>query len=121
MGGFFSRPPVLSAAQKRLIQAAASGDTAALKPLLDRGVNVNVRDKDGWTPLIYASAFGHSDCVLVLLAYGGDKWMENKVRSAGQARRGGGVAHHCQIPTWCAVQPLAGKIQRSRLHVAPFE
>ena len=41
-----------------LHRAAAGGDAAAVATAIQQGGNVNALDKDGWTPLFYASHAG---------------------------------------------------------------
>jgi uncharacterized protein len=55
-----------------LIDAAIKGDTAAVKELLNRGVNANTRDPDGRTPLTEAAYYGHTEIVKLLLDHGAD-------------------------------------------------
>ncbi len=54
-------------------------DTAGVKELLDDGKFANVRQKDGMTPLMIASANGDNDIVGLLLAKGADP----NLRAAG--------------------------------------
>jgi uncharacterized protein len=55
-----------------LLAAAAKGETGTVKALLDKGVNVNVRDRDTSFPLANAIWFGHVDTVRVLMDHGAD-------------------------------------------------
>jgi len=55
-----------------LIEAARWGDLEKVKKLLDRGADVNARDKDGWTPLHWASVHGHLDVIKLLVERGAD-------------------------------------------------
>ncbi len=48
------------------IDAARNGDAPALKSWLDDG-DPNVRDRDGWTPLLWAAVRGHREAVVTLL------------------------------------------------------
>jgi ankyrin repeat protein len=61
-----------SAQADDLIKAAENGDLPHLEELLAKGVNVDARNSNGWTPLIIASEMGHIDVVQALLAKGSD-------------------------------------------------
>jgi ankyrin repeat protein len=50
-----------------LVIAAANGETAAIKQLIDRGADVNATDPNGRTPLIFATATDHVPVDLVQL------------------------------------------------------
>jgi hypothetical protein len=52
----------------QLFNAARSGDAAAVKSLLDRGVDVNTKFRYGATALSYASDKGHVEVVKLLIA-----------------------------------------------------
>ena len=43
-----------------------------MKLLLEYGADKEAKDKDGWTPLIFASWNGHTEIVKLLLEYGAD-------------------------------------------------
>lgn len=63
----------LSEQESALIIAAAAGDTAKVKEMLDQGVSVETRDLDvGLTPLGHAAWFGHIDTARLLIEKGAD-------------------------------------------------
>jgi ankyrin repeat protein len=53
-----------------LHQAAKTGDVEVVKKLIARGVDLNGKDKDGWTPLHHAAWNGRRDVAAVLIAKG---------------------------------------------------
>jgi ankyrin repeat protein len=53
-----------------LLRASLIGHTAAVEALLDKGLDVNIKDQNGWTPLLEAVFGGHADTVRVLLDRG---------------------------------------------------
>ncbi|KAH6898864.1 ankyrin repeat-containing domain protein [Thelonectria olida] len=56
---------------RSLLSAARKGDTCPVKILLDKlSINVNYRDKFGWTPLLWAARNGHERVVRLLLGKG---------------------------------------------------
>src|SRR3954471_17303823 len=57
---------------EQLQEAARKGDAAAVKKLLDDGVDVNTKFRYGATALFYACDHGHVDVVKVLLDKGAD-------------------------------------------------
>lgn len=52
--------------------AARKGDVAAVKALLDKGVDVNAKTNYGATALSYASDKGHTELIKLLIARGAD-------------------------------------------------
>lgn len=52
--------------------AAMLGDQKAVARLIDAGADVNERDRQGWTPLMYSARNGHADLVRLLLNNGAD-------------------------------------------------
>ena len=64
---FNAQPEELSGA---LFTAAMIGDTTAAGTLIERGADVNSRDRGARTPLIEAAFGGHIDTVRLLLARG---------------------------------------------------
>jgi ankyrin repeat protein len=59
--------------KKKFLEAVEEGDLDKIKKIFNKpGFNVNVKDKDGNTPLIIASREGHTDIVKVLLDKGAD-------------------------------------------------
>jgi ankyrin repeat protein len=55
---------------QQLIDACEKGEIAAVRKLLDEGVDVNWKDTLGDTALIYASANGHVEIIKLLLDRG---------------------------------------------------
>ena len=53
-----------------LTDACESGNIAAARMLLDKGVDVNWKDKSGYTALSWASGYGHVQIVKLLLDRG---------------------------------------------------
>ncbi|RYP53370.1 hypothetical protein DL768_001615 [Monosporascus sp. mg162] len=62
---------LLKSGQMSLRWAVETGDAEVVKLFLERGADVAVANKDGWTPLIAASSKGHIDVVRLLLATSG--------------------------------------------------
>jgi hypothetical protein len=65
------QPPALTTSEQ-LQEAARKGDAAAVKKLLDAGVDVNTKFRYGATALFYACDHGHLEVVKVLLDKGAD-------------------------------------------------
>ena len=55
-----------------LIEAVKSGNTEAVKELIESGAEINQQDKQGWTPLSWAAARGNLAMVELLLQNGAD-------------------------------------------------
>ena len=55
-----------------LFWAVQENQMGIVKPLLEKGVNVNVKDKEGWTPLHMASWNEYSEMVKYLIEKGAD-------------------------------------------------
>lgn len=51
-------------------QAAIEGKTTVVKKLLEKGIDVNITDEDGRTPLMYASYNGHQEVMRLLIGNG---------------------------------------------------
>ena len=49
----------LETTKKNIWKAAEEGDTDLVKLLLEHGENPNIKDEDGWFPLIYSAISGH--------------------------------------------------------------
>jgi len=65
------------------LRAAADGDTARVRALLDHGVNVNHRDEVGMTALQSAAMNGRTNTVRLLLQRGADpKGYDQALRAA---------------------------------------
>ena len=61
-----------------LHSAAKRGDITAVNALLAKGAEVNAKDKDGRTALMYAAGNGHTETVETLLAKGAEVNAEDK-------------------------------------------
>jgi uncharacterized protein len=55
-----------------LIKAVYRGDTNAVEHMVAKGADVNVKDKDGITALMWASTLGHTETAKFLIAKGAD-------------------------------------------------
>ena len=57
----------------QLMKAAKSGNEWQIKRLLESGANINLKDNDGWTALMYAVRYNEGlECVELLLDAGAD-------------------------------------------------
>ncbi|MDF2441546.1 MAG: ankyrin repeat protein 17 [Abditibacteriota bacterium] len=89
--------------QADLIEAAMQGQTWQVRALLDKGANVETRDRQsGWTPLMWAARGGHVGTVRFLLARGANV---NR-RSVGDARTYMTLA---EGRTSTTIEPAAGQ------------
>src|SRR5437762_5294110 len=57
---------------QRLVEAVKRSDVATVRGLLRGRVDINVPDRDGSTPLLWAVNLGHHELVTLLLASGAD-------------------------------------------------
>src|SRR6476620_946386 len=71
----FAQAPALSKTDQ-LQDAARKGDAAAVKKLLDEGVDVNTKFRYNATALFYACDHGHLEVVKVLLDRGADMYIK---------------------------------------------
>jgi hypothetical protein len=55
---------------QKIIQAASDGNAAEVERLLSVGVNVNTKDKWGWTAMSMAAYGGHAEVARVLISHG---------------------------------------------------
>ncbi|MBI4844107.1 MAG: ankyrin repeat domain-containing protein [Nitrospirae bacterium] len=55
-----------------LLKFAEEGATAQVRDIIEKGANVNTRDDDGETALIYAAQKEHADIVRLLIEAGAD-------------------------------------------------
>ncbi len=60
-----------------LMEAAVEGNEEVVKFLLNRGADVNAKDKDGWTSLMGATVEGHLETAQLLLTAGADVNAQN--------------------------------------------
>lgn len=51
-----------------LWDAAEKGDAARIRELVALGVDVSIRNQEGWTPLHIATKHGHADAMRALIA-----------------------------------------------------
>ena len=58
--------------QSALWWFAMHGNVALVRRLVDAGADVNLADKDGWTPLSVAAFYGHAEVISALLSAGAD-------------------------------------------------
>ncbi len=63
--------------ESNLIEVARIGDYLAVDTYLRGGTEVNCRDKDGLTPLVWAAIQGHEEVVKLLLERGADLEAKN--------------------------------------------
>ncbi|XP_028917316.1 fibronectin type 3 and ankyrin repeat domains protein 1 isoform X2 [Ornithorhynchus anatinus] len=68
--------------------SAVSGHRDVASLLIEAGADVNVRDKDGKTPLMVAVLNNHEELVQLLLDKGADPNVTNEVTPAGRDTRG---------------------------------
>ncbi len=73
-----------------LLWAARYGHDAVVQLLLEKGADLEAKDKDGWTPLLWAAENGHNAVVQQLLEKGADLEAKDK--------------EFDQTPLLCAVQ-----------------
>jgi hypothetical protein len=55
-----------------LVEAVKSGNNASVRALIESGADINQQDKQGWTPLNWASGKGDLEMVELLLQHGSD-------------------------------------------------
>lgn len=79
-----AKPDVRDAAGRTLLMyAAKDGNEKEIKLLLKSGANVNLKDKDGWTALMYAVRYSSNlECTESLLEAGVDISLKNKYGSS---------------------------------------
>ena len=65
-------PPTAKAPDISIHDAAVDRNIEAVKQHLAAGTDVNAKGDDGWTPLLYAAAYGHKGIVELLIAAGAD-------------------------------------------------
>ena len=57
---------------KRLLKAASENEIKLVKEHLAAGVDVNTKDKEGWSPLYHAALYGYYETVELLISSGAD-------------------------------------------------
>lgn len=78
-----------------LMLAAFRGNTAAVINLLERGADVNARDRDGDTALMFAAYKGHALVVALLLQYGANVYA--RARNGWTAKKAAQSGLHLQV------------------------
>jgi ankyrin repeat protein len=56
--------------QDELLHAARQNDMEGVRRAIEAGINVNMKDPDGWTPIMWAAMHGSLDLVQLLLRHG---------------------------------------------------
>lgn len=94
--GWVDRLSPLRAGTREAVAAARCGDVAALQRWLEGGGDPEIRDDDGWTPLLAAAARGRAECVRLLLFH--------DVAGARRADPGGRFVGAGALPIYLAGQ-----------------
>lgn len=63
---------------KFLFYYVGKGDYDSVKDICDQGIDVNIKDGDGNTPLMWSIHFDRLDLVKLFIAYGGKTNIKNK-------------------------------------------
>ncbi len=117
-----------------LIESVSWNDLSEVKRLLAIGTDINAVDgESGYTPLICASSFGHTECVRLLLQHKADIFILNKYgySSLHYASANGqltcvnllvaaSASQEIDISNNAGVTPLAFAIKYSRADIAEF-
>lgn len=72
---------------RALFRASSDGRIESVRSLLDAGADVNAREEENETPLMYAAVEGHTEVVLLLISRGADvnALSDNKETALGRA------------------------------------
>ncbi len=68
---------------EELIEAICDDYTYGVLKLLEKGANVNVKDENGYAPLMWAAFYGNTTIVQILIDRGAD--LDLKTKSGGTA------------------------------------
>lgn len=63
--------------QENLFEAIKSRDLTKIRCLINNGININTKDKDGWTALMHATDNGDNTIVRLLIELGADLDIQN--------------------------------------------
>jgi ankyrin repeat protein len=64
--------PRLCKADRSLIKAIENDDLVAIESLIAQGANIELRDEDGWTPVMLAAIYERHDSLALLVSRGAD-------------------------------------------------
>jgi ankyrin repeat protein len=70
---------IKSKLNRDLQDAAKKGDAVKIRELMEESADLEYKSGAGWTPLMYASAGGHTDAVIDLLDNGADVNARNEI------------------------------------------
>jgi ankyrin repeat protein len=77
-----------------IVAASSEGQMKVIEYLLEKGADVNQKDKFGWTALIWAADNGHAETVRYLISHGADV---NAVGEDGSALRRAIDGNHLEV------------------------
>ncbi|MDD5007115.1 MAG: ankyrin repeat domain-containing protein [Syntrophorhabdaceae bacterium] len=64
--------------ENKLMDEAINNQANAVRTLIEKGANVNAKDSDGYTALLWAAYYGNTDVVRALIEKGADVNAQNK-------------------------------------------
>lgn len=102
-----------------LLAYAKQGDMEQIKQMIAMGANINCADEWGRTPLFNATAYGHSDCVKLLLEAGADIAASDSVLAMA-AGSGNPECVRILIEAGADVNLTTGNDKWTPLHFAAF-
>jgi Flp pilus assembly protein TadD len=116
MGILISSSTSYAGKNEDLLGAADEGNTSRVKVLLSKGADVNVKNKDGYTPLLISAFNGHTETVRLLLAKGADVNVKtNKGHTALMSAENEGHAEIVELLKQHAVMAHRGLKEQARV------